>query len=253
MAPHWQLLRVYGAGGFARTLLELIREEGLDLKVMLGIWIAPEDRPEAAAANRREIAAGVALSGEFPDVVAAVCVSNETQVSWSPYPCPIDQIQRQVREVRSAVRVPVTVADDYQYWLEPRSAALASELDFLTVHAHPLWNGQQLDDALPWLKRQLEAVRAAHPDRPLVIGETGWATAVSGQGEQARLIKGKVGEAEQAHFIEELRLWARATGVSAFVFEAFDENWKGGADPADVEKHWGLFHADRTPKAALGG
>jgi exo-beta-1,3-glucanase (GH17 family) len=41
--------------------------------------------------------------------------------------------------------------------------------------------------------------------------------------------------------------------VTTFVFEAFDENWKGGADPADVEKHWGLFHADRTPKAALGG
>ena len=34
-------------------------------------------------------------------------------------------------------------------------------------------------------------------------------------------------------------------------FEAFDENWKGGDHPAEVEKHWGLFRADRTPKAAM--
>ena len=34
-------------------------------------------------------------------------------------------------------------------------------------------------------------------------------------------------------------------------FEVFDENWKGGEDPAEVEKHWGLFRADRSPKAAM--
>ncbi len=33
------------------------------------------------------------------------------------------------------------------------------------------WNGQQLDQALPWLEAQLAAVRAVHPDRELVISE----------------------------------------------------------------------------------
>ena len=50
-----------------------------------------------------------------------------------------------------------------------------------------------------------------------------------------------------------LRAWLRASGNTAFLFEAFDENWKGSSDPADVEKHWGLHRADRTPKAALKG
>jgi Glycosyl hydrolases family 17 len=36
--------------------------------------------------------------------------------------------------------------------------------------------------------------------------------------------------------------------VLTFVFEAFDEAWKGSPDPAEPEKHWGLFHADRSPK-----
>jgi exo-beta-1,3-glucanase (GH17 family) len=47
--------------------------------------------------------------------------------------------------------------------------------------------------------------------------------------------------------------WARESGTTTFFFEAFDENWKGGDHPDEVEKHWGLFRADRTPKPALAG
>jgi exo-beta-1,3-glucanase (GH17 family) len=36
-----------------------------------------------------------------------------------------------------------------------------------------------------------------------------------------------------------------------FFFEAFNENWKGGAHPAEVEKHWGVFFENRSPKAAI--
>jgi len=246
MRPHWQLLRTYGASGFARTLLEVIRADSLDMKVMLGAWVSPD-----SAGNAREAEAAIALAREYPDIVLAVCVGNETQVSWSPHPCPLELLLAQVRRVRSAVAVPVTAADDYQYWLGPASQVLAREIDFLTVHAHPMWNGQSLDAALPWLQKQLAAVKAAHPGRPLVIGETGWATAVAASGEQARLIKGRPGEAEQAGFYSALLAWAQTERQPLFVFEAFDENWKGGSDPAEVEKHWGLFFADRRPKLAL--
>jgi exo-beta-1,3-glucanase (GH17 family) len=264
MQPHWNLLRTYGAQDFARTLCEEIRAGALDMKVMLGVWIAAEEKrdehgavlsrdPEAAAANRREADAAIALAGEYPDIVAAVCVGNETQVSWSPFPSPVDILIGHLRRVRAAVAVPVTTADDYQYWNKPESRVLAREVDFITVHIHPLWNGRQLDDALPWLREQLAAVQAVHPDREVVIGETGWATAVAGEGEQSRLIKGATGEPQQAAFYEAVRAWAAAERVTTFIFEAFDENWKGGDDPEEVEKHWGMFRADRTAKTALGG
>ena len=74
---------------------------------------------------------------------------------------------------------------------------------------------------------------------------------VHDEGEQARLIKGAAGEAEQAQFYEALRHWAADRRQATFWFEAFDENWKGGPHPDEVEKHWGLFRADRTPKAAV--
>ena len=109
----------------------------------------------------------------------------------------------------------------------------------------------QLDAALPWLREQLEAVQELHPDRMVVVGETGWATQVHDEGEQAELIKGVPGENEQKIFHEAVRAWAVHARQPVFFFEAFDENWKGGPHPSEVEKHWGLFRADRSAKAAL--
>jgi len=247
MSPHWNMLRVYGAGGFARTMLEVIREDGLDMKVVLGAWIAPEDD----AANRREIDDAIRLANDYPDVVVAVCVGNETQVHWSAHRSPLEGLIEHVRRARAGVTVPVTVADDFNFWNKPESRALARELDFVLMHAHPMWNGIQLDEGVAWLGIRVAEVRALHPDRLVVVGETGWATSVHDQGEQAELIKGTPGEAEQKLFHDELRAWADAGHAAVFVFEAFDENWKGGDHPNEVEKHWGLYRADRSPKAAL--
>lgn len=262
MARHWGLLRTYGAVGPPETVLEVIRADGLDMKVMLGVWIAPEARrdstgaiveplPEARDANRREIEAAVRLAAEYPEIVLAVCVGNETQVSWSDHRIPVERLVEYVREVRARTRVPVTTADDYNFWNKSASRAVAAELDFIVLHAHPLWNGIQLEEALAWTRETYDAIRAVHPDRQVVLGETGWATSVCGEGEQARLIKGKAGEAEQAVFHAALTAWARSARVPTFFFEAFDENWKGGPHPDEVEKHWGLYRADRTPKKAV--
>jgi exo-beta-1,3-glucanase (GH17 family) len=92
-----------------------------------------------------------------------------------------------------------------------------------------------------------------HPGRLVVIGETGWATSAIDEGQQGELIKGRPGEAEQKLFYEAVRDWAGSEREIVFFFEAFDENWKGGTHPAEVEKHWGLFRADRSAKAAMSG
>lgn len=39
--------------------------------------------------------------------------------------------------------------------------------------------------------------------------------------------------------------------IPTFVFEAFDEEWKGSHHPLEPEKHWGLFKIDRTPKLVM--
>ena len=247
LAAHWKLVRVYGSRGPAETMLAIIRADSLDLKVMLGAWVSPAD----TAGNRAEIEAAARLAAAYPELVAAVCVGNETQVTWSAHRCAPEVLLAALRETRTRVQVPVTTADDFNFWNKPESAAVAAEVDFITLHAHPLWNGRQLEEALPWLRAQLDEVAALHPDRTVVIGETGWATQRHTEGEQATLMKGRLGEAQQKIFHDEVRAWAAEARVTVFFFEAFDENWKGGAHPDEVEKHWGLWRADRTPKAAL--
>jgi exo-beta-1,3-glucanase (GH17 family) len=259
MRTRWRLLRTYGAAEHAETILATIRADSLDMKVMLGAWIEPErgdgDRgaPDAgkAGANERECAAAIRLANAYPDVVVAVCVGNETQVSWSGNRCSPAALIARIRQVRAAVSVPVTTADDFAYWREPASREVARELDFVTLHAHPLWNGRSLDEALPWLDDRLAEVRAAHPGATLALGEVGWATDRGTGGDQGRLIAGPADEASQTGFYRRYRAWVAAAGLASFWFEAFDENWKGGDDPHEVEKHWGLFRADRTPKPAL--
>ena len=247
MEKHWSLLRVYGADPVAATLLEAIRETGSAMKVVLGVWIAPDD----PAGNAAQVAEGIRLANAYRDVVVGVSVGNETQVSWSAHRSDLDALIGYVKQVRAGVHVPITVADDFNFWNKPESARLSPELDFILVHAHPMWNGRQADEAVAWLAEQLAAVGALHPGRPLVLGETGWATSVADHGEQARLIRGVPGEAEQKAMYDAVRAWSRDTRRLVFWFEAFDENWKGGDDPVEVEKHWGVYRADRTPKAAV--
>ena len=247
MAKHWSELRIYGSQGFAPRLLRLIREEGFDMRVMLGIWIAPNVDHD----NDAEVAAAIELAKEYEDVVTSVCVGNETQVFWSGHKMPRDPVIEHVRTVRAAVTQPVTTSDDFNYWNKAESRAMAAEIDFITTHAHPLWNGQQLEDGLSWLEEQIAEIRKLHPDRPIVLGETGWATSYLDEGQQGQLIHGVAGEPEQKQFYELIREWCERERMPTYWFEAFDENWKGGTHPDEVEKHWGLYRADRSPKAAV--
>lgn len=264
MVPHWKLIRIYGAAGFAETFLKVIRENDIDVKIILGVWIDPEEKrdeagevlerfDEAAAKNLKEVAAGIRLANEYPEIIAAVSVGNETMIYWSAHVNYVDIVKGHVRRVRDGVKVPVTVADDFNFWNKPESRELSSAIDFIMMHGHPMWNGLQMEDALDWQREQFEVVQSMHAEMNIVIGETGWATSMIYEGEQGKLIKGNPGEAEQRMFYESIRAWATDEQKTVFFFEAFDENWKGGTDPAEVEKHWGLFRADRTPKEAMSG
>jgi hypothetical protein len=98
-----------------------------------------------------------------------------------------------------------------------------------------------------------EAIRLtnAYPAVVVVLGETGWATQKHDEGEQARLIKDQPDEEGQAVFYREWTRWSEEARLVTFFFEAFDEKWKGGPHPNEVEKHWGLYRSDRTPKKAM--
>ncbi len=145
----------------------------------------------------------------------------------------------------------MTVADDFLFWLEPSSKRVADELDFIVTHIYAMWHSQLLDNAIPFTQEKYQLVRDMHPDKLIVLGEAGWATAKPTDGDQAERLRGEAGEEQQAAFYHQFNEWVNRDNISTFYFSAFDENWKGDNNPLNAEKHWGLYFADRQPKRAL--
>ncbi|HSM26851.1 MAG TPA: hypothetical protein VK855_01970 [Thioalkalivibrio sp.] len=261
VAHGFRLIRLYDAGEKSVTVLRLIREHDLPLKVLQGIWLSAElsnhegcpwlDEPipdEELAANvtrnQDEIRRGVALAKEFPDIIVAVNVGNEALVDWTDHLVPLATLISYVRQVKAEIEQPVTVAENYEWWIRD-GAPLAGELDFIGVHTYPVWEGKTIDEGLSYTIENMAGVAAALPGRPIAILEAGWATTAEEFGERA-------GELEQARYYSELAEWARDANMTIFFFAAFDEPWKGDPmRPLGAEKHWGLFRVDRTPKYVL--
>jgi len=255
------LIRLYDAGENSQTTLEQIREHGLPIKVLLGIWLdaeisnhegcpwldEPIPEPTLAAnrlSNEAEIRRGIDLAQQFDDIVVAVNVGNEALVKWNDHMVPLTRVISYVRQVKAEVTQPVTVADNYEWWIED-GAPLAAEVDFIGVHTYPAWEDKSIDVALSYTVENIEGVRQALPDRPIAILEAGWATTAEEFGDRAS-------EASQVRYYREIANWAAETNTTVFFFEAFDEPWKGDPDrPLGAEKHWGLWHVDRTPKQVV--
>jgi len=246
IAERWHMIRLYSSRGPTEAILRTIQEDALPIVVVVGAWISADD-PEANAA---EIAEAIRLADTYPAQVAAVSVGNETQVSWSGHRSDQATLIGHIRTVRDAIHQPVTTADDYNFWNKPESQPVADEVDFLLLHAYAMWNQQPLDEAVDWTAQTIASIQERHPRLPIVLGETGWATALNPDGDEIQHIKAEAGEAEQAVFYQAFAAWAEQAEQPYFYFEAFDEPWKGSDDPREVEKHWGLYRVDRSPKPA---
>ena len=257
----FKLIRLYDAGENSRTTLQLIRQHDLPIKVMQGIWleaefsnhegcewllepIPEEELATNTLANQAEVQRGIDLANQYSEIVVAVNVANEALVSWNDHMVPVESVIRYVRQVKAAIRQDVTVADNYEWWIQD-GAKLAAEVDFLGIHTYPAWEEKPIEEGLSYTIENLERVREALPDKPIAILEAGWATIAEEFGERAS-------EANQTRYYNELKEWATDSNMTVFFFEAFDEPWKGNPDrPLGAEKHWGLFNVDRTPKQVM--
>ncbi|MGB5689792.1 MAG: hypothetical protein WBM45_10985, partial [Woeseiaceae bacterium] len=257
----FRLIRLYDSKENSSTALELIRQHDLPIKVLLGIWLdaeisnhegcpwldepIPEEKLAAnTLANAVELQRGIDLATDFDDIVVAVNVGNEALVSWNDHMVSLERVIAYVRQVKTAIVQPVTVADNYEWWIED-GKPLAAEVDFLGVHTYPAWEEKTIDEALAYTVENIQRVHEALPEKPIAILEAGWASVAVEFGDRAS-------ESNQARYFRELGDWAAETNTTVVFFEAFDEPWKGNPNnPDGAEKHWGLFNVDRTPKAVF--
>jgi exo-beta-1,3-glucanase (GH17 family) len=257
---NFSLIRLYDSRENSVTVLRLIKDHQIKMKVMLGAWLDAEvsntncpwlkqSFPQSVLdanklKNAKEIESAIRLANQYSNIVVAVAVGNEALVDWNDHMVPVESVIRYVRRVKKAVAQPVTVADNYAWWVR-QGSALAMELDFVSVHTYPIWEGKDIGEAMAFTVANLQAVRNALPNSRLVITEAGWATI-------AREFGPRAGEEKQERYYHDLYAWTGKMNITTSFFEAFDEDWKGEPnDPQGAEKHWGLFTVDRKAKRVM--
>ena len=263
LQKHWRLLRLYDCSLHGERVLEVIRSDGLPLQVMLGAYLGAEMNnfgcpwgatftPEQLEASQRENDAEIdrliALARRYPDIVFSVAVGNEATVDWTDHFVPVSQMIEYVRRVRQAVAQPVTFCENYVPW-QHKLRDLVPELDFISLHTYPVWESKHIHDAIGYTQDNYDGVARLYPGVPVVITEAGWATNSNGRGMNAEHASQEL----QQLYYRDLMAWTQRAGILTFIFEAFDEPWKGSSDPLEPEKHWGLFTVDRRPKQVMHG
>ena len=152
--------------------------------------------------------------------------------------------------------------------------ALIKAVDYISLHTYPFHDTFYQEDfwlvptaqahlsikdkvdaamlrAKYWVLKQTADVQAymlaQGVEKQIHIGETGWAS-------QANVNYGDEGskaanEYNQKVFYDAMRQWSDEYGASMFLFQAFDEPWKGNAtNPGDSEKHFGLIDINGNAK-----
>jgi len=261
LCKNWRLLRLYDCSPHGVRVLEVIRENGLDFQVMLGAYLGAEmnnfgcpwggtHSEEQLAASQRENAAElerlITLARRFDDIVFSVAVGNEATVDWTDHFVPVHRMIDYVRHVKRHIGQPVTFCENYVPW-QHKLRDLVPELDFISLHTYPVWEYKHIHEALDYTKENVHSVAHLYAGKPIVITEAGWATNSNGRGIQPEHSSQEL----QQIYYRDLMDWTAGAGILTFVFEAFDEPWKGSDDPMEPEKHWGLFTVDRRPKLVM--
>ena len=262
LQKNWKYLRLYDCDQHADTVLNVIRKEKLDLKIMMGAYIEAELNnfgcpwgggiysEEQLELNRRnnvnKIERLIELANDYPEIIFSLSVGNEACVDWTDHYVSESQVVEYVKQVKKSASQPVTFCENYVPWLT-KLEALAAVVDFISIHTYPVWEYKHIHESLDYTKNNYYAVAQKYPDKPVIITEAGWSTNSNGRGINPEAVN----EMNQKIYYEDLVEWTGSENIMTFVFEAFDEEWKGSHEPMEPEKHWGLFKIDRTPKLVM--
>jgi exo-beta-1,3-glucanase (GH17 family) len=210
----------------------------LGLKVLQGFWISNN-----AEKTKVQFETAVRLANSYPDTVRAVVVGNEVLLRGD---LSAADLAATIRAMKARVKVPVTYADVWEFWL--RSPDVAAAVDFVTIHILPYWEDFPIPAAQagPHVDAIRRQVVAAFPGKEVIIGEVGWPSA-------GRMREGALpSPANQARVIQDVLALAKRDKFKVNVIEAFDQPWKRALEGV-VGGHWGLYDdASHKPKFTFG-
>ena len=130
------------------------------------------------------------------------------------------------------------------FWYVPESEVELSDMEKIEA---------AMQRSLNYSKGQYQSVKdyvkTIGADKPIHIGETGWATVSNSfygpEGSRA------TDEYKEGRFHELIRDFTNKNNIACFYFEGFDEPWKDASNPQGSENHFGLFTVEGKAKYAL--
>jgi exo-beta-1,3-glucanase (GH17 family) len=258
LEPDFYYLRLFDCSVHAYRVLEVIETNKLDFKVMLGLSLAAEANYENHPyfyqfstkqlhqhnlINEDRINEIIQLGNKYEKICSAISIGNEVQSPWVNNFIPEKRLVEITKQIQQNTNLPVTFCEEYQYWIEGLES-LGEALDIISMHSYPAWRNIPIHDASQELINNYQEVKKKYPDKQVMITETGWPTSSHGA-------KIKVEDAtvdNQKIYNETVTKWAVENDVLLYIFEAFDEPWKGQNDPLEPEKNWGIYTVNRKKK-----
>lgn len=261
LSKNWKYIRLYDCDKQSEMVLDIIEKEKLDFKVMLGAYIGAERNNFGCPwggtysedvlrnninQNLKQIEKLIMMANKYPDIIFSLSAGNEATVHWTDHFVPVDRVIEYVNMIKEATKQPVTFCENYVPW-QGFLKNLVNAVDFISIHTYPVWEYKNIHEAIEYTKQNYYSVADKYPGKPVIITEAGWATNSNGRG----ICPENVSQELQEIYYNELINWSKEEKILTFVFEAFDEPWKGSSEPLEPEKHWGLFTVDRKPKKVM--
>jgi exo-beta-1,3-glucanase (GH17 family) len=212
-------LITYGASGvMGRPFLTIAQELGYE-GIILGLW-SPTNKAEFNNALR---------AADLP-IVLGYNIGNEG-LSERRDRYALTDLCAAISSLRAATGKPVATSEDIDTYY--RRPALLGVGDWVFTIAHPYWHWTKYPrEAVQWEQEQYAALQA-RTGRFIFLKEVG----LPSDGAYG------LSETGQDQYYRELA----KTDVPFAYFEGFDQPSKAYNS---VEPHWGLFHADMSPKLA---
>jgi cellulose synthase/poly-beta-1,6-N-acetylglucosamine synthase-like glycosyltransferase/exo-beta-1,3-glucanase (GH17 family) len=232
IAAHAKAVRTYASTQGLERVPEIAAELGLT--VTLGIWIDKDD-----ARNQREIATALDLARRYRNVTRLV-VGNETYLRHEHTAAELVKI---IRRVKRDSPVPVATADHWKTFID--HPELVDAVDQVFAHILPYWEGMPKETALQGSLDIYDRLRAAYPNKKIVIGEFGWPS------EGHNFERAVPDPISQAVLLRDFVARANAAGIDYNIVEAIDQPQK--LFEGNVGPYWGIFDASLRPKFAWTG
>lgn len=257
LAKDFKYIRMYDVSDHAKTVLKVIKKHHIPLKVMLGVeprgeisnpdcaWgglHSDEEIKQNQVNNYKQLDRLAELANSYKEIVLGVSIGNENTAFWHHNKMPAHVLADHARYLKTKTTLPVTFCEGAYEWIH-NCQELATIVDFISIHVYPLWHKIPLTEAFDVTVAEYEKTIAAYPNKPVIFTEFGWTTKGGKEMDETQ-----TNEEFQKQYLDQMMSWSKKNKVTMFIFEAFDEPWKGGQNPDEPEKHWGIYDVHRKPK-----